>query len=142
MIHSMNTAPSRTRIVLRYVAAFAFIIAGSLHYIAPAQYQKIVPPAFPSPAALVAISGIAEIIGGIGLLIPALRKAAVWGLIALLIAVFPANLYMAISREKIPNLHIAPWLLWLRLPMQIVLIAWVWYVRPISPTPSPGNRRV
>ena len=138
----MNTAPSRTRTILRYIAAFGFIIAGALHFIAPGQYKKIIPPQFPAPAALVAISGVAEIAGGIGLLIPTLRKAAVWGLIALLIAVFPANIYMATSHEKIPNLHIPPWLLWLRLPMQILFIACIWYVRPIPAASSASNRRI
>lgn len=138
----MNTAPSRARTVLRYIAASGFIIAGALHFVAPGQYQKIIPPQFPAPAALVAISGVAEIAGGIGLLIPPLRKAAVWGLIALLIAVFPANIYMATSHEKIPNLHIPPWLLWLRLPMQILFIVWIWYVRPVPPASSTSGRHI
>ncbi len=142
MIHPMNTSSSRTRTILRFIAAVAFIIAGTLHFIAPGQYQKIIPRQLPAPAALVAISGVAEIAGGVGLLIPPLRKAAVYGLIALLIAVFPANIYMATSHDKIPNLHIPPWLLWLRLPFQIIFIAWVWYVRPIPSASSPNHRRI
>ena len=71
------------------------------------------------------VAGLSEIAGGIGLLIPALRRAAAWGLVALLVAVFPANVYMAMEQ---PNL-----LLWGRLPLQIVLIWWVlWCTRPMS----------
>jgi len=117
------------RISLRYLAAAFFIVAGINHFYNPVFYRKIVPPALPAPGALVAISGVAEIAGGIGLLIRPLRRAAVWGLIALLIAVFPANVYMLTTRDQIPDLHIATWLLWLRLPLQAVLIAWVWFVR-------------
>jgi uncharacterized membrane protein len=76
---------------------------------------------------LVAVSGVAEIAGGIGLLIPRLRRWAGWGLIALLIAVFPANVYMAVSPQRIPDLHFARWMLWLRLPLQGVFVVWVWY---------------
>jgi uncharacterized membrane protein len=113
---------------LRLFAIAGFILAGLNHFRHPDFYRNIIPPAFPSPAALVAISGIAEIAGGIGLAIPPLRRAAGWGLIALLIAVFPANLYMAIDPGRFADLHISPWLLWLRLPLQIVFIWWVWKV--------------
>ena len=116
---------SRWRIALRGLAAAGFVIAGVLHFVYPAKYQSIIPPRFPSPAALVAISGVAEIAGGLGLLIRPLRRAAQWGLIALLIAVFPANIHMALHPERIPELHVSRWLLWARLPLQGVLIFWV-----------------
>jgi uncharacterized membrane protein len=108
-------------------AAF-FVLAGVNHFANPAFYRSIVPPSFPSPALLVIISGICEIAGGLGLLIHPLRRPAVWGLIALLFAVFPANLYMAAHPDQIPNMHIAHWLLWFRLPFQGVMIWWVWYI--------------
>ena len=114
--------------MLRILAAIGFIAAGINHFVKPDLYRKIIPPHFPPPAVLVAISGVAEIVGGIGLLIPQLRRIAGWGLIALLIAVFPANIYMAVAPERIPELHIARVWLWLRLPFQAVLILWVWYV--------------
>ena len=105
--------------------AVIFVLAGINHFVMPGMYQKIIPPGFPSPAVLVAVSGICEIAGGIGVLIPSLRRAAGLGLIALLICVFPANIYMAIHPEIF---HISPWLLWARLPLQALLIAWVWSV--------------
>jgi uncharacterized membrane protein len=83
---------------------------------------------FPSPLLLVIVSGICEIAGGIGLLVRPLRRFAGWGLIALLLCVFPANLYMALFPERIADLHISHWLLWLRLPLQGVFLAWVWFV--------------
>ncbi len=113
--------------VLRIAAAIFFVAAGANHFGEPDFYRKIVPPGFGSPGILVWISGVAEIAGGIGLLIPRLRWWAGWGLIALLIAVFPANIYMAVSPQSISDLHYPRWSLWLRLPLQIVFIAWVWY---------------
>ncbi len=107
----------------RTVAAVFYVAAGILHFARPNAYVKIVPPFIPAPLAMVYVSGLGEIAGGIGLLIPRLRRAAAWGLVALLIAVFPANVYMAMEQ---PNL-----LLWARLPLQIVLIWWVlWCTKP------------
>ncbi|MBC8107512.1 MAG: DoxX family membrane protein [Anaerolineae bacterium] len=105
-----------------------FIAAGAWHFVNPEFYRLIIPPMFPAPAALVIISGIAEIAGGIGILIPRLRRIAGWGLIALLIAVYPANIYMAVAPEKIPNLTAPQWALWARLPLQLALAAVVWFV--------------
>jgi uncharacterized membrane protein len=113
--------------ILRLAAAIFFVAAGVNHFVNSDFYRKIVPPGFGDPAAMVAVSGIAEIAGGIGLLIRPLRRWAGWGLIVLLIAVFPANVYMAVAPDKIPGLSIPQWELWLRLPLQGVFIAWVWY---------------
>jgi len=112
--------------ILRLLAAAGFVLGGLNHFKNPDFYRAIIPPGFPSPAALVVISGVCEIAGGIGLLIPALRVAAGWGLIALLIAVLPANIYMALHPEVVPDFHVSQWMLWLRLPLQAVFIAWVW----------------
>jgi uncharacterized membrane protein len=126
------TRPRIWRIVARAFTAAFFVCAGANHFAKPAFYRNIVPPGFPSPSLLVAISGICEIIGGVGLLVRPLRRAAGWGLIALLIAVFPANIHMAQHPE---SFHIARWLLWVRLPLQFLLIVWVWYIsREGSPT--------
>lgn len=122
------SSSSRAQTVLRAVAAVFFIGAGVNHFVRPTFYRQIIPPGFPNPPLLVALSGACEIAGGAGLLIPRLRRAAGWGLIALLIAVFPANVYMAVSPERIPGLGISRWLLWLRLPLQAVFVAWVWFV--------------
>lgn len=120
------------RTTLRGLAAVFFIVAGIGHFVKPELYLKIMPPYLPAPALLVVISGIAEIAGGLGLLLRPVRRAAGWGLITLLIAIFPANIYML----QHPDLfNLAPWILWARLPFQIVFIAWVWFVA-IRPSPS------
>jgi uncharacterized membrane protein len=122
------TNSRKIQATFRWLAAVFFIIAGAMHFVRPVPYRQIIPPAFPMPALLVAISGVCEIAGGAGLLIPRLRRSASIGLILLLIAVFPANIYMALHPDAIPGLHVPSALLWLRLPMQFVLIAWVWWV--------------
>lgn len=113
------------RIILRGLAAVFFVVAGTFHFLKPELYVQIVPPYFPAPQLLVAVSGVAEIAGGVGLLIRPARRAAGWGLVALLISVFPANIYMA---QHPAQFHFAPWVLWARLPLQVVFIAWVWFV--------------
>ena len=109
------------------------MVAGVLHFLWPAMYERIIPPSLPWPAALVYVSGLAEIAGGVGLLIPRLRRAAGWGLVVLLIAVFPANIYMAVHPDRFADLHLPAWALWLRLPLQGLLIAWVRRVARPSP---------
>jgi uncharacterized membrane protein len=90
----------------------------------PRLYVRIVPPVFPQAKALVLISGGAELLGGIGLLIPRLRRAAAYGLALLLIAVFPANIYMAVAHVPATGLLGNRWFQWLRLPFQVPLIWW------------------
>jgi uncharacterized membrane protein len=124
----MNWIVPRSRVPLRWLASAVFVAAGLNHFLNPLFYRRIVPPGFPSPKALVEISGFFEIIGGVGLLVPPLRRTAGWGLIALLIAVFPANIYMVIDPQRTADSAIPIWLLWLRLPLQGVIIAWVWFV--------------
>ncbi len=101
-------------------------LAGALHLADPGPFVRIVPDYLPAPLALVYISGFFEILGGMGLLIPALQRKAAWGLIALYVAVFPANLYMAIHQISLGDTPAPPALLWLRLPMQLLLIAWAY----------------
>ena len=113
------------RTLLRWLAVIFFIVAGTFHFLKPEAYLRIMPPYIPAPALLVAISGIAEIAGGMGLLIPPLRYAAGWGLIALLIAIFPANIYMLQHPEIF---HLPVWTLWARLPFQGIFMLWVWFV--------------
>ena len=113
------------RFFLRVVLpALLFLTSGILHFAKPALFRAIVPPQLGHAEALVAISGAAEIAGGAGLLIPATRNAAGIGLIALLVAVWPANIYMALAAREFAS--VAPaWGLWLRVPLQIPLIWWV-----------------
>lgn len=108
--------------------AAIFIIAGILHFIFPARYAAIIPPALPNPVMLVYLSGVAQIAGGIGVLIPALRRAAGWGIIALLIAIFPANIQMLVNAQRGGAPPGALTLLVARLPLQLLLIIWVWRV--------------
>ncbi len=103
------------------------IFAGVLHLISPEQFIRIVPDYLPWPAALVLLSGIFEIAGGVGLLAPPTRRAAAWGLIALYIAVFPANVHMALHQIPFGQGPTPPFLLWARLPLQFGLIAWAWW---------------
>ena len=84
------------------------------------------PPYLPQPLLLVYGSGAAEILGGLGLLIAKTRRAAAWGLVALLIAVWPANLYMAMEHPALQGVMGQSWALWLRLPLQLPLIYWAW----------------
>jgi uncharacterized membrane protein len=107
------------------LAAILYILAGGLHFIKTATYLRIMPPYVPWHLAMVRISGVCEILGGVGLLLPQTRRAAAWGLIALLIAVFPANLYMATNPMEAGAASIAPVLRWGRLPLQVVLVWWL-----------------
>lgn len=114
--------------VLKFLLAAIMITAGVLHFTRPEGFARIVPDYLPWPYALVYLSGVFEIAGGLGLLIPRLRRLAAWGLIALYIAVFPANVNMAIHQLPLGDTQPSPLLLWLRLPLQLVLIAWAyWY---------------
>ncbi len=125
---------------LRWLAAIFFFIAGLLHFVIPDFYRKVVPPGFPVPKLLVTVSGVCEMAGGLALLVRRSRRWAGWGLIALLVAVFPANVYMALRPEAIVGLDAPTWLLWLRLPFQAVFMAWVWYVALRSGSGSAGLR--
>ncbi|MBV9768816.1 MAG: DoxX family protein [Bryobacterales bacterium] len=108
------------------VACIFYVVAGALHFIKTDAYLKIMPPYIPWHLALVRISGACEILGGLGLLASQTRRAAAWGLIALLIAVFPANVYMAINPMEAGAASIAPVLRWGRLPLQLLLAPDLW----------------
>ncbi|GAC1447470.1 MAG: DoxX family protein [Isosphaeraceae bacterium] len=105
----------------KWVFAALFLSAGIGHLLAPKFYLKIMPPSLPFPLALVVLSGVIEIILGILLVVPAYSRLAAWGIIALLIAVFPANFYMYQHYELF---SVPPLVLLLRLPMQGLLILW------------------
>ncbi len=127
LLKSLSTAQ---RIGL-IVAAIFYIVAGTLHFVKPDAYLKIMPPYIPWHVAMVRFSGACEILGGLGLLVPQTRRAAVWGLVALLIAVFPANIYVATNPIEAGAASIAPVLRWGRLPLQVLLIWWLlWCARP------------
>lgn len=118
----------------RALLSLLFVAAGLNHFRSPALYASIVPPYLPFPLALVTLSGIAEIAGGVGVAVPRTRRAAGWGLLALLLAVFPANVYMATDNIVPQGYQIPSTLLWARLPLQFALMFWVWSaaLRPAS----------
>ena len=107
----------------RYLLAAFFIVAGANHFRDPATYLSMMPPWLPAPEALNFMSGAAEITGGIGLLFSRTRNAAALGLILLLIAIFPANIHIALNGW--PGMNIPLWVLWARLPFQLLFIGWV-----------------
>jgi len=128
--HKMTENSSRKEI-LRVFLAVSMILVGTLHFAIPDPFVKIVPAILSHPLALVYISGFFEILGGLGLLLPPVSQAAAWGLILLFIAVFPANINMAVNHIDLPRIPDSSILRWGRLPLQAVLIAWAWsYTRP------------
>ena len=105
-----------------YLMALLYVLAGLNHFRNPRMYQRIIPPYFPSPKLLNVISGIAEVLLGILLCIPQFSAYAAIGIIALLVAVFPANVFM--YTDKKAGFGLPKWVLLLRLPLQILLILW------------------
>jgi uncharacterized membrane protein len=101
------------------------MIAGANHFVNPGFYLKIMPPYLPAHLELVYLSGFFEILGGGAIMIPALRRLAGWGLMVLLLAVFPANIHMALHPDQFASIPVAA--LYARLPLQFVLIAWVYW---------------
>ena len=115
----------------KYLLAAIFILGGINHFVMPEFYLRIMPPYLPAPLFLIYLSGFLETGFGIALLISRFSRRAAWGIILLLIAVFPANIYMAMNTELFPD--ISPLIIYLRLPLQFVLIAWVyWFTRKNS----------
>ncbi len=118
-----------SRTIFRFLFGALFVLAGLNHFVNPVFYLRIMPPYLPWHTFLVYLSGFFEIALGLLVIVPKLTRIAAWGLIALLIAVFPANIHMAMNTNLYPDIN--PIILWLRLPLQAVLIAWAyWYTRP------------
>lgn len=109
---------------LRLGLAALFILAGLNHFRAPEGYARIIPPFLPAPRTLVLVSGVFEVLGGLGLLWERTRVIAAWGLFALLIAVLPANIYMAWANVQLGSVTLPRWVLWARVPLQLPLLAW------------------
>lgn len=112
--------------IVRALLSLAFIASGVLHFISPEPYTKIVPPFLPAPQKLVYLSGLLEIVGGLAFLLfaPATlyRRLTAYGLVALLVAVFPANVYQAVGNVQLGNALDSPLYKWGRLPFQAVFI--------------------
>ena len=109
------------RSIPRLLLGALFVGGGVVHLVRPSLYLPAMPPLLPFPLSLILVSGVAEVAGGVGLWLPAgvWRRAAGWGLVALLVAVYPANMHMAVAGVVEPA-----WVLWARLPLQGVLVAW------------------
>jgi uncharacterized membrane protein len=122
---------SRVWLVGRVVMGLFYIAAGVYHFANPVTYLAVMPPYIPWPLAMIYISGAAEILGGIGVLIPdgfvftRTRVFAAWGLVALLIAISPVHINMCLHPEQFPQIPL--WAIWVRLPLQLPLIGWAWY---------------
>jgi uncharacterized membrane protein len=110
--------------------ALGFVAIGVFHFVRPDLFVRTMPPYLPWHYELVLVSGAFEVLGGIGLLVPRFTVPAAWGLIALLIAVFPANVHMALNPELFPEF--APPVLYGRLPIQGALIAWAYWFTRVS----------
>jgi len=132
------TRSATIKAVFRFLLAGLMVFVGIQHFLDPEPFVKIVPAALPAPRSLVFVSGFFEILGGLGLLVRRTRRAAAWGLIALYVAVFPANVNMALHDLPMGDKVLPPLVLWLRLPFQAVFIAWAWwFTRPDSPASGP-----
>lgn len=136
--HYLATARSKARVAF----AIMFIISGISHFTKTEQFMAMIPSFLPNPVVLVYISGVFEILGAIGLLIPVkwVQRTAVYGTILLLLAIFPANIYAAINGIVSPGAFASPLYLWLRLPFQAFFIGWVWWAAGGKNEPPGGFR--
>ncbi|MFD1514182.1 DoxX-like family protein [Halomarina rubra] len=127
---------------LLYLMSLLYIGAGVMHFLRPKVFARIVPPTLPRPLTLVYLSGVAEIVLGVGVLFRRTRRRSAWGLVGLLVAVFPANVYMATSTVPPETVSertagVARLALWARLPFQAVLALWAWwYTQDASTDPD------
>ena len=136
------------RTLVRLLLAALFLFAGTVHLRHPELFLPVMPPWIPFPLPCIRISGVFELLGGVGLLLPLRRIQflAGWGLTLLLVAVFPANIYMAMAHVKIHGFPPQPWMEWARLPLQPLLIVAVLWATRVWPgkcgkemTPKPNT---
>ena len=111
----------------RLATGATFVFTGLTHFLIPGTYMEMMPPFLPAPLLLVYLSGLFELAGGAGLFLKRTRRLAAVGLVLLLLAVFPANVNVAISNIQLGGFMNYPIYQWIRLPMQLVLIVWVWW---------------
>lgn len=119
---------SWTKRVFCGLLAAALIFAGVSHFTMTDTYAAIVPDYLPMHREIVLLTGVLEILGGLGLLVPATRRITGFALIAFFIAILPANIYQATHNIQPPGLEMSQTMLWVRLPMQLVFIAWAWWM--------------
>jgi uncharacterized membrane protein len=130
-----------SRAIVRACLAGLFLLAGTIHLADPTLFFPAMPPWIPFHFACIVISGVCELLGGLGLLmpVPTLRRAAAWGLTALLVAVFPANIHMALAHVQIHGFPRNVWVEWARLPLQPLLV-WAALWATIAPNPLPAKQ--
>jgi uncharacterized membrane protein len=119
---------SWTKRVFCGLLAVAMILAGVSHFTMTDTFVAIVPDYLPMHREIVLVTGVLEILGGLGLLVPATRRMTAWALIAFFVAVLPANVHQATHDLQPPGLEMSPTMLWVRLPLQLVFIAWAWWM--------------
>jgi uncharacterized membrane protein len=112
------------KLLSKYLFGLLFVLGGTYHFVNPALYLRMMPPYLPWHHYLVYLSGFFEASLGLLLFVPKYTRLAAWGLVALLVAVFPANVRMVLNPQLFPEIPHA--VLWLRLPLQAVLIAWAY----------------
>lgn len=113
---------------LRLLLAAFMIFAGVMHFRSPEPFVGIVPKVLPEPLLIVHVSGVIEIALGVGLLVPSVQRYAAWGLVALFIAVFPANINMAVNHLPFGRAVMPAWMAWARLPLQGVFVGWAYWL--------------
>jgi len=123
----------------RAAAAAMFVFTGVSHFPLAESMAAMVPPAVPAPLLVVYATGVLEILGGIGLLVPRTRRAAAWCLALFLVAVFPANVYAALNRVGLGGHADGPGYLWLRAPLQVFFLAWVVGFGLVADRPRKGE---
>jgi uncharacterized membrane protein len=136
----MNT--TRLQWLTRAVIGLSFAAIGVLHFVDPAPFVAIVPPYLPWHLELVYVSGFFEILGGVGLIYPRTRRLAAWGLVALLIAVYPANIHMLVNEVYTEGMPREKWLLWARMPLQLVFAIGVLWTGGIWPRAGASKPRL
>ena len=128
--------------LIRVPIGLSFIAVGILHFTDPAPFIAIMPPYLPGPEQLVAISGFFEVLGGAGLLSKRLRRPAAWGLLALLVAVYPANVHMLMNDVYLPDMPQDRWILWVRMPFQLIFAAGVAWSAGLWPRPKTSDPKL
>jgi uncharacterized membrane protein len=126
------------RLIIRILLATLFLLAGTVHLLNPNLFLPIMPSWVPAPMAAILISGVTELAGGLGLLVPqaTVQRAAGWGLLLLLLAVFPANVHMAAAHIRVHGFPSHSWMSWARLPLQPILMLMVSWSAGIGPRPT------
>ncbi|MFT3879507.1 MAG: DoxX family protein [Gemmatales bacterium] len=126
------------RTLSAWLMGLLYLAAGINHFWHPGFYLNIMPPYIPEHALMVQLSGVAEIVLGLMMLLPRYRKPAAWGIIAMLIAFMTVHIHMVQNAHLFKD--VPEFILWLRIPLQFLLILWAfWYTRPITVVPATGT---